>query len=369
MTINYSFFIDVHENGTVWWQLVDAVKLVAGYVPICTDERKQIHILNAPTSHTLDTQRKLIAAKSYDIPNVTKPRLVERDGYQYVEASEFLGWFAQYLAHTKSNLHFPDELARQIEEKIAFCAIESRQEYESLALALKGSFRPRLKNLPENLRLRVDCDLYPLEWDQMTPKQRKIAAIEWDQQHETDVVQDRQFWVNYYLQREPINRQLAKWESISTNSATELAQQETQIAELRQQLRKLDRQKFQHHTNQEQPNNKNTRSHQENTNNEVDRKESKKLKIGSYPDCLPGLPSRQNYWQLVITDAVNKFANEHGRCPNEAEVWNLLCSNTLPEYRITLNEDRGEKSISSSGEKPLGWRSFIARWKRYIATK
>ncbi|MES9831154.1 MAG: hypothetical protein ABW139_02840 [Candidatus Thiodiazotropha sp. DIVDIV] len=369
MNTDYSFFTNAHKNGTVWWEMDVAVKLVAGYLPVSTHEHKQIDILQAPTSQTLINERRLLTARTRDIPDVTRPRTVERDGNRYVEASEFLGWFAQYLAHTRTNLHFPDELARQIEEETTSCAIESRQEFESLALALKGSFRPRLKNLPENLRLRVDCDLYPLEWDQMTPKQRKIAAIEWDQQHETDVVQDRQFWVNYYLQREPINRQLAKWESISTNSATELARQETQIAELRQQLRKLDRQKFQHHTNQEQPNNKNTRSHQENTNNEVDRKESKKLKIGSSPDCLPGLPSRQNYWQLVITDAVNKFANEHGRCPNEAEVWNLLCSNTLPEYRITLNEDRGEKSISSSGEKPLGWRSFKARWKRYTTTK
>ncbi|MET0005350.1 MAG: hypothetical protein ABW087_17205 [Candidatus Thiodiazotropha sp.] len=342
---------------------------MAGYLPIATYEHRQIHRLQAPTSQILDNHRSLLTARARDLPNITTPRTVERDGYQYVEASEFLGWFAQYLAHTRTNLPFPDDLARQVAEETNSYTTKSEQVFESLTDALKGSFRPRSINLPEKLRLRVVRDLYPLEWDQMSPKERKTAAMEWDQQHETAVVQARQHWVNYYLQREPINRQLAKWESISTNSATELARQETQIADLRQQLRELDQQKSQQCNKLGQSEKKVVDGHQVNMQNGEDKTKGHKSNPKSYLDCLPSLPTKQNFWLLVIISAVNKFSNENGRCPSDTEVWNLLCNNTLSEYKITVSNDRGEISLATPGEKSLGRRSFKARWRRYTATK
>jgi hypothetical protein len=71
-----------------------------------------------------------------------------------------LGWFAQYQAYTKTNLPFPDELARQTAKETNTHAIKLEQVFESLEVALKSFLKTRLENLPENHRLWVYRDLY-----------------------------------------------------------------------------------------------------------------------------------------------------------------------------------------------------------------
>jgi hypothetical protein len=52
-----------------------------------------------------------------------------------------------------------------------------------LAHALNGCFEMSLQELPEELRSRVKHELYTLQWDSLSPDQRRSFALQWDNQN------------------------------------------------------------------------------------------------------------------------------------------------------------------------------------------
>lgn len=81
-------------------------------------------------------------------------------------------------------------------------------------------------------------------------------------------------------------------------------------------------------------------------------------------DCLPTPPKNKDDWFLAIRDAALIFKKEHGRCPNEAEIWQQLRTAPPEAYGIEPGDHHGEKTIFMDG-RPLGKRAFDGRWKRY----
>ncbi len=77
-------------------------------------------------------------------------------------------------------------------------------------------------------------------------------------------------------------------------------------------------------------------------------------------------PSKVDDWFLAIRDTVNRFVAEHGRFPNETEVWTQLRTHPPASYGITAGRDYGEDAVFMEGT-PLGRTAFKKRWKRYTA--
>ena len=157
--IDYSPFLHVLQDGTIWWPLTDAVKLGAGYVPLRDEDRNLDPVLIARNNQVRVNERTLFGEFSQDHYTQAHPRLVERDGGRYVEAHEFLNWLSRYLAaQTPSEIKFPHDLARAVKKatKAPVAHAAAAASFESITLALEGSFDLPLAELPVALRQRVE---------------------------------------------------------------------------------------------------------------------------------------------------------------------------------------------------------------------
>jgi hypothetical protein len=116
MEIDYSPFLHVLHDGSIWWTLGDAVKLGAGYLPIRDDNRDLSPVLRAENNRVIADARTLLSEFGGDHYTEAHPRLLERDDGRYVEAHEFLTWLSQYVAmnQTESTIQFPDQLANAV---------------------------------------------------------------------------------------------------------------------------------------------------------------------------------------------------------------------------------------------------------------
>ena len=248
MEIDYSPFLCVVQAGRLWWPVADAIKLGAGYLPVCDDARNPVPVLRATTNQVRANERTLLGVFHDDRLPIERPITVEREGVHFVDAGAFLDWLSTYLSGDQSGMSFPNELARLVRMELAKSAAEaasSADGFESLTLALEDHFETPLDQLPVALRPRVEHEFFPMHWDSMSAEQRRSMAVQMDYQHDPATEQNRKFWWSFYGRMHDLEKQIASWEAIATPTAAELALQENRLAELRQELAGMKRQERQ----------------------------------------------------------------------------------------------------------------------------
>ncbi|MBU1191862.1 MAG: hypothetical protein KKA36_02385 [Gammaproteobacteria bacterium] len=112
--------------------------------------------------------------------------------------------------------------------------------FNSLTLALEGLFASQLDDLPVPLRQRVEQDLFPLPWNELSANQRRVAAFQWDYQNDPDTEQDRERWFDFEEQKLELKRQIGKWEAAASPTTSDLAMKETKLKELRESLARME---------------------------------------------------------------------------------------------------------------------------------
>lgn len=243
MKTDYKPFLAVQDDGSIWWTKDQAIKLGAGYIPMSDDHQNLIPELHAPNNRVLINERTLIGALSRDYPNVDRPRVIERDDYRFVEAREFLVWLSQYVAQAQSSISFPCDLAQMVTEATSKPRLNAMVKFESLTASLEDHFDKSLHSLPQQQWFRVDRDFFPMNWGMLSPDQRRSVAQQWDNLNDPATEEKRLYWWHHFVQKNNIEKQITKWEAVDVPTAKDLAEQETRLTELRNQLADLEKNK------------------------------------------------------------------------------------------------------------------------------
>src|SRR4030067_885172 len=77
----------------------------------------------------------------------------------------------------------------------------------------------------------IEQDFFPMPWDDLSPDQRCSVAQQWDYQHDPATEQDRQFWWDFFVRKNAIEKQIAEWEVVATPTASDLPQQEARMGD------------------------------------------------------------------------------------------------------------------------------------------
>lgn len=118
-------------------------------------------------------------------------------------------------------------------------------DFDSLTIAIEDWFDKPLSDMPDSIRQRIEKDMFPLPWDDLSPEQRRIGALQLDCQHDPATEKERQYWWDFFLQKDALKRQIAEWENAATPTATDLAHKEAKLKELRNELSRMDQQERQ----------------------------------------------------------------------------------------------------------------------------
>lgn len=113
--------------------------------------------------------------------------------------------------------------------------------FAPLTAALDGWFDKPLSELPDAIQERVQQDFSPIPWDDLSAEQRQSVARQWDYHHDPATETDRQFWWNYCIKKDELEKQVAQWESIAAPTAGELALKERRLRELKDELARMQR--------------------------------------------------------------------------------------------------------------------------------
>ncbi len=243
MEVDYSPYLHVLPDGSIWWPLTDAVKLGAGYLPVRDDHQNPNPVLRPKSNRVAAGARTLLGEFAEGHCTPMHPKLIERDGIRHVEAHEFLDWLSQYVAtRTPSTIEFPDQLARAVRDAIGSTRPHTARsaDFESLTLALEGWFDKRLADLPEVLSRRVKEDFFPIPWDNLSPDQRRSGALQWDYQNDPATEGEREYWSKFWARRRAVRKQIEHWEQVATPTASDLKLQESRLADLNDQLARMD---------------------------------------------------------------------------------------------------------------------------------
>jgi hypothetical protein len=114
--------------------------------------------------------------------------------------------------------------------------------FDSLTLALEDWFDTPLADLPDALRKRVVHEFFPMPWDNLSADQRRSVALQLDYQHDPAMESDRQDWWDFFQRMDAVKAQIAEWNAVATPTAGELALKEKRLAELQQELARMDAQ-------------------------------------------------------------------------------------------------------------------------------
>ena len=82
-----------------------------------------------------------------------------------------------------------------------------------------------------------------MPWDKLAADQRRIVALQLDYQHDPVTEQDQKFWWDFFERVDGLKKQVAEWEVVATPTAAELALKGTRLAELKQELARMEAQK------------------------------------------------------------------------------------------------------------------------------
>ena len=112
-------------------------------------------------------------------------------------------------------------------------AVMHMSEFDSLTLAFEKWFDKPLSALPRDVQDRIGRDFGPIPWDDLSPEQRCQVALQHDSQHDPATEQERQYWWDFFLQKDALKSQITEWEKTATPTATDLAHKEAKLKELR----------------------------------------------------------------------------------------------------------------------------------------
>lgn len=248
-TLDYTPYLHVTDDGHIWWLRQDAIRLGAGFLPVCDDNRQLESTLQAPNQRAIVNERTLIGALGDARSKIPKPLTFERDGFRYVDAAGFLEWLSQYICQTQAKIEFPNELVNQVRIALAKTAAErppqAPHRFESLTIALEEWFDKSLSDIPDSIRQRIEKDMFPLPWDDLSPEQRRIGALQLDYQRDPATEKDRQFWWDFFLRKDALEKQITEWEKAAAPTATDLALKEAKLRELRDELSRMEQQERQ----------------------------------------------------------------------------------------------------------------------------
>ena len=242
MGVDYSPFLNVLPDGTIWWPLGTAVKLGAGFLPLRDDSQNLVPTLQARNNRVRAGERTLLGEFSQDHYTDAHPRILQRDDGRSVEAHEFLAWLKQYVtARSSAPFPFPDALAEAVRLATEKASVNSATsaDFDSLTLALEDFFDTRLEDLPDALRQRVRKEFFPMPWADLSGARRREVARQIDYQHDPSTEDERQHWWDFFGRMREVERQIADWEAAATPTASDLALREARLIELRRQLAQI----------------------------------------------------------------------------------------------------------------------------------
>ncbi len=243
MDIDFSPYLTVLDDGSIWWPLEIAAKLGAGFLPLRDDAQNLVPTLQAQDNRVRASERTLLSEFTPDHYTGAHPRIAHRDEGRYVEAHEFLTWLLQYLnGESPAPFPFPDALAEAVSRATKRSNVRSRRssEFTSLTIALDGFFDTRFEDLPDALRQRVRQEFFPVSWIGLSARQRREFTLQMDYQHDPDTENERQHWWDFFERMREVKDQIAKWETIATPTASDLALRESRLSELRSQLAQME---------------------------------------------------------------------------------------------------------------------------------
>ncbi|MDX9834749.1 MAG: hypothetical protein RBT36_05965 [Desulfobulbus sp.] len=247
MTTDYEPFLHVTEDGCIWWVLMDAIRLGAGYLPFRDDHKTLITELRAPNDLAQLNERTLIGAFNDARLKVERPITIDRDGFRYVEAEEFLTWLSQYIEQTQAmEITFPSAIERAVMRAKSKAAASIQQnaanqgEFESLSLALENWFDKDFEELPEAERQRVERDFFMKPWDNLSADQRRRVARDWDSRHDPAMAQHNEYWRQFFEHLLELKEKLEEWQGAATPTASDLAVKESRIKELEQEIERME---------------------------------------------------------------------------------------------------------------------------------
>lgn len=233
MISDYESFLHAAKDGRIWWLRQDAIRLGAGFLPVCDDNRHLESTLQAPNKRALVNERTLIGALGDARSTIPKPMMVERDGFRYVDAAGFLEWLSQYICQTQAKIEFPNELVNEVGIALAKAPAQVPKSFESLTLPLEGWFEKNLDELPDALRQRVEKEFFPMPWDSLNGDARRSVALQQDYQRDPATEADRQFWWDFYERLHEVQAQIKEWEGAETPTATDKSLKKSRLNELR----------------------------------------------------------------------------------------------------------------------------------------
>lgn len=240
----YSGFLQVDQNGHIWWRLEDAFKLAAGYRAARGGEGNRPSALRTSSSRVRADARALLDAFHGRQSSIVPPVVLERDDGQFVDASAFLDWVSKCILLGKVEIPFPTELTRSVGHALN-CSGSSASpgaRFESLIAAIAKRFDWPLAKLPAKLRQRVERNFVPFSWDHLDPEQRRSRAEQWDYQHDPATEVERKFWFEFVFKKNDIEQQIETWRNVAAPTAVDLATKEERLAELGKALARMDRQ-------------------------------------------------------------------------------------------------------------------------------
>lgn len=243
MEIDYAPFLHVLPDGSIWWPLEIAAKLGAGFLPLRDDAHNLVPTLQAQNNRVRAGERTLLSEFIPDNYTGAHPRIVRREDGRYVEAREFLTWLLHYLnGESPAPFPFPDALAEAVSRATKRPNVRNRRssEFTSLTIALAGFFDTEFEDLPDALRQRVRQEFFPIGWIGLSGRQRREFALQMDYQHDPETEDERQQWWDFFERMREVKDQIAKWETIATPTASDLALRESRLADLRRQLAQMD---------------------------------------------------------------------------------------------------------------------------------
>jgi hypothetical protein len=241
MEVDYSPFLSVRDDGKIWWQLTDAVKLGAGYLPLRDDDRDLVPVLRANTNRVRANERTLLAEFSPAHYSDAHPRIRQSDNIRFVEAQEFLAWLSQYVAiQPAKTVQFPMQLASAVQTAMESSEVNRTNQltYRSLTAELEDWFEFPLGELPEPLRERVKKE-FLISWDSLGALRRRTVAEQWDYQRDPATETDRKNWWEHFQRINALEEQIRTWEQVATPTAADLRLQETRLMTLREELAEL----------------------------------------------------------------------------------------------------------------------------------
>ena len=244
MQTDYSPFLHVHDDGRIWWPLLDAVKLGAGYKPLRDDERNLEPVLRASNNRVLVNERNLLSEFGPTHYTDAHPRTPVRDGARFVEAQEFLMWLADYVKCDPDMLFpYPLELASAVERAKAShaAAATAAQGLVSLTDALEPWFDRPFCDLPAALKKKVVWATASRPWDELSASERRTCTMADDASRNPEHDAANSYGWKMGLRKLKIEQQIKQWADDQQASADVRVVREHQLSALKRELAMIER--------------------------------------------------------------------------------------------------------------------------------